>query len=175
MSKSKSGILQLIFDIAKAIGVAFLIFFACQVFILASIEGEDRQIIIGTLLTVLFIIFYSVAFYLMHVRKCIADYALDMKDEKYSFKSDIKNVLAGEGKQLAVVYGILAVIMQICMLIPVRIPVTVILMPLFPIYMVLNVPVLSGLLGWIIATAGSILTSAYGHSRLYIMRAKGKL
>ena len=175
MIKSKSGIIQLLFDIAKAIGVAFLIFFACQIFILASIEGEDNQIIIGTVLTLLFIIFYLVSFYLMHVRKCIADYALDMKDEKYSFKSDIKTILAGEGKQLAVVYGILAVIMQICMLIPARIPVTVILMPLFPIYMVLNIPILSGFLGWIIATAGSIFTIVYGHSHVYKMRAKGKL
>ena len=175
MRKQKNVIFQLLFDIAKTICVAFIIFFVCQVFILASIEGQESQLVIGLVFSILFNIFYFVAFYIMRVRRCMADYSLDMNHEKYSFKEDIKTIVAGEGKQIATVYGILAVIMQICMLLPIRNPVTVMLMPLFPIYVVLSVPVLSGLLGWIIATMGSILTIAYGHSRLYKLKAKGKL
>ena len=165
---------QLLIDLLKTVLLSFVFYFI-SVFLLAAIlEGEESNYV-SALVAAIVYAFYFIAFYLMHARRSMDDYSLNMTDEKYSFKEDFKVIFAGDGKRLAIIYGVLAVVMDVCMHLPFRVPVTAALFPLFPIYMIADIPVLIVAIGWFIITVGSILTIAYSHRRVHTLKAKGKL
>lgn len=173
--QERSPYVQLLLDLLKTILVSFLFYFLSVNLIGAIFEEEQSKLLIAASVTAIIYVFYFIAFYIMHARKSMEDYSLNMSDEKYSFKEDFKAILAEDGKRLAVIYGVLAVVMEVCMHLPIRIPITVALFPVFPIYMITDIPVLTAILGWAIVTAGSILTIAYSHRRVHTLKAKGKL
>lgn len=166
--------MRLLLDLLKTIGISFLIFFLLNNLIRAFFEGEDSQRVIDIVWGIVFYVFYVFAFYLMHARKSADDYSLTLKDEKYSFSDDIKAIMSGEGKYLAIILGVLAAVFAIAEIVPVYF-LTTILMPIFPIRFIVAVPVLSAVLGWIIITPLSVLVIAYGHYRVHVLRKQGKI
>ncbi len=165
---------QLLIDFLKTILVSDLFYFLSINLIGAILEDEKSVLVISAVLMVVFYAYYFIAFYIMHARRSMDDYSLDMED-KYSFKDDLKAILAEDGKRLAILYGILSIIMQLLYLLPIRTPIPSLLLPVFPIYLLFAVPVLTAIIGWGIATAGSILVIAYSHRRVHTLKAKGKL
>lgn len=137
-------------------------------------EGEKNQQTINIVWGVAFHFFYALAFYWMHARRSADEYSLTLKDEKYSFADDIKTIMAGEGKYLAIILGVLAAIFAICELATVAF-IHTLLLPIFPIRFIVSVPVLSALLGWMIITPLSVIVIAFGHKRVHVLREKGDI
>ncbi len=177
MSQNNISYRKLVFDLLKTLGVSFLAFFLTNNLIRAFLEGEERGLVISLVFTVAFYCFYAFSFYVMHAHKSAVDYSLGMKDEVYSFRDDIKNIIGGEGKALMMLYGIFAAISAVCKILPAGVGAlpSTILLPMFPIGFVMGIPFLSEALGWVLVSVISVLTLAYSHRRIHVLRKKGKL
>ncbi len=175
MSKNNNSYRKLIFDLLKTLLVSFLIYFVSSNLLRAILEDEKDNGVISVFFMIVFYVIYNIAFYIMHVRKTTDDYSLGIAGKEYSFKEDIKGILAGEGKALAIIYGIFAALFTISELIPFLNLIQVFLMPMFPIVYLVSIPVVTGLIGWLLVTAFSVLVITYSHSRIHKLVKQGKL
>ena len=176
MSKQeKSPYLKLIFDLLKTAIATFLFFLLSNNLIRAIFEDEQDRSVITLALVITVYFFYFVAFYIMHARRSMDDYSLNMGDRKYCLKEDFKEIVTGDGKRLAIIYAVLAVMMELMARIKVLRSFAVVFVSVFPIFAISDFPVLIALIGWMILTAGSIITIVYSHHRAHVLKAKGKL
>lgn len=174
-TKNKNYYVSLLLDLLKTLLISFVIYFAVATLLAAILEEEKNAVVIQTVVSAVFYVIYYFSFYLMHARKDAEDYALNMPEGEYSFKSDITEIIKSEGKKLAVVYGIIAAVYEICGYLPKPNPISTFLLPMFPIAYVINVPVLSSVLGWAAVVAISVLAIANGHRSVHVKKKKGKL
>ncbi len=164
-----------VFDLLKPLLVSFLIYYVTNSLLRAFLEDETDKGAISVFFAVAFYLIYNIAFYIMHVRKSTDDYSLGIAGKKYSFKEDIKEILAGEGKALAIIYGIFAAIFTVCSLVPFLSIVSVLLMPMFPIVYLISIPVVTGIIGWVLVTLFSILVIACSHARIHKLMKQGRI
>ncbi len=174
-AKSKNYYVSLLLDLLKTLLISFVIYFASATLLAAILEEEKNAVVIQSVVSAAFYVIYYFSFYLMHARKDAEEYSLNMTDEEYSFKSDIADIIKNEGKRLAVVYGVFAAVFELCGYIPVANPLRVFLMPMFPIAYLINIPVLSSVLGWAAVSAISIFAITNGHRSVHINKKKGRL
>lgn len=176
MSKQeRNPYVKLLIDLLKTVIATFLFFLLSNNLIRAIFEDEQDMRVITLALIVAVYFFYFVAFYLMHARRSMDDYSLNMGDRKYCLKEDFKEIVTGDGKRLAIIYAVLAVMMELVARIKVLRALSAAFVPLFPIFAISDFPVLIALIGWTILTAGSIITIVYSHHRVHVLKAKGKL
>ena len=176
MSKQeRSPYVKLLIDLLKTVISTFLFFLLSNNLIRAIFEDEQDRSVITLALVIVIYFFYFVAFYIMHARRSMEDYSLNMGDRKYCLKEDFKEIVTGDGKRLAIIYAVLAVMMELIARIKVLRPLSAAFLPVFPIFAISDFPVLIALIGWTILTAGSIITIAYSHHRVHVLKAKGKL
>ncbi len=175
MSQNNVNYRKLALDLLKSIGVFYILYFLSVNLIGAFLEDEKDAGVIKVVLTVIFYIIYAVSFYFIHARKSADDYSMNVGDGKYSFKEDLIAVMKGEGKALAIIYGVCAVLYTIATLVPFLGFICVILMPIFPLYIIFSVPVASGLIGWLAVTALSVLAILISHARVHRLVRKGKV
>ena len=176
MSKQeKSPYLKLIFDLLKTAIATFLFFLLSNNLIRAIFEDEQDRSVITLALVITVYFFYFIAFYIMHARRSMDDYSLNMGDRKYCLKEDFKEIVTGDGKRLAIIYAVLAVMMELIARIKGLRFLSAAFLPVFPIFAISDFPVLIALIGWTILTVGSIITIVYSHHRVHVLKAKGKL
>ena len=176
MSKEeRSPYVKLLIDLLKTVISTFLFFLLSNNLIRAIFEDEQDRSVITLALVISIYFFYFVAFYIMHARRSMDDYSLNMGDRKYCLKEDFKEIVTGDGKRLAIIYAVLAVMMELIVRIKALRSLSVAFVAVFPIYAISDFPVLIALIGWTILTAGSIITIVYSHHRVHVLKAKGKL
>ncbi len=176
MSKQKrSPYVNLLIDLLKTVISTFLFFLLSNNLIRAIFENEQDRSVITLVLVISIYIFYFAAFYIMHARRSMEDYSLNMGDRKYCLKEDFKEIVTGDGKRLAIIYAVLAVMMELIARIKVLRSLSAVFLPVFPIFAISDFPVLIALIGWTILTAGSIIIIVYSHYRVHVLKAKGKL
>ena len=176
MSKQgKSPYLKLIIDLLKTAIATFVFFLLSNNLIRAIFENEQDRRIITLALVITVYFFYFVSFYIMHARRSMDDYSLNMGDRKYCLKQDFKEIVTGDGKRLAIIYAVLAVMMELVARIKALRALSAAFVPLFPIFAISDFPVLIALIGWTILTVGSVITILYSHHRVHVLKAKGKL
>ena len=176
MSKQeRSPYVKLLIDLLKTVIATFLFFLLSNNLIRAIFEDEQDRSVITLALVIAIYFFYFAAFYLMHARRSMDDYSLNMDDRKYCLKEDFKEIVMGDGKRLAIIYAVLAVMMELIARIKVLRSLSAAFLPVFPIFAISDFPVLISLIGWTILTAGSIITIVYSHHRVHVLKAKGKL
>ena len=166
-TKNKNYYVSLLLDLLKTLLISFVIYFAVATLLAAILEEEKNAIVIQAVVSAAFFVIYYFSFYLMHARKDAEYYALNMPDGEYSFKS--------QGKKLAIVYGLIAVVFEICGYFPAPNPLRTFLLPMFPITYLINIPVLSSVLGWAAVCAISIFAITNGHRKVHINKKKGRL
>lgn len=176
MSKQeRSPYVKLLIELLKTAIATFLFFLLSSNLIRAIFEDEQDRSVVTLALVISIYFFYFVAFYIMHARRSMDDYSLNMGDRKYCLKEDFKEIVTGDGKRLAIIYAVLAVMMELIARIKVLRSLSVAFLPVFPIFAISDFPVLIALIGWTILTAGSIITIIYSHHRVHVLKAKGKL
>lgn len=174
-TKTKNYYASLLLDLLKTLLISFVIYFASATLLAAILEEEKNVIVIRAVVSAAFFVIYYFSFYLMHARKDAEDYALNMPDGEYSFKSDTSDIIKRQGKKLAIVYGLIAVVFEICGYFPTPNPLRAFLLPMFPITYLINIPVLSSVLGWAAVCAISIFAITNGHRKVHINKKKGRL
>ena len=176
MSKQeRSPYVKLLIDLLKTVIATFLFFLLSNNLIRAIFEDEQDRRVITFALVISIYFFYFAAFYIMHARRSMDDYSLNMGDRKYCLKEDFKEIVMGDGKRLAIIYAVLAVMMELIARIKVLRSLSAAFLPVFPIFAISDFPVLISLIGWTILTVGSIITILYSHHRVHVLKAKGKL
>jgi len=176
MSKQeRSPYVKLLIDLLKTVIATFLFFLLSNNLIRAIFEDEQDRSVINLALVISIYFFYFVAFYIMHARRSMDDYSLNMGDRKYCLKEDFKEIITGDGKRLAIIYAVLAVMMELIARIKVLRSLSAAFLLVFPIFAISDFPVLIALIGWTILTVGSVITILYSHHRVHVLKAKGKL
>ncbi len=177
MSQNNTSYRKTVFDLLKTLLVSFLIYYVTNSLLRAFLEDEQNMGVISVFFMIAFYVIYNIAFYLMYVRKRTDDYSLGIAGSTYSFKEDITAIIKGEGKVLAIIYAVFAVILIVCGSTNTIVSMIsyVLLMPMFPILYVVDNAILSGIIGWVLVTAFSVLVIAFSRARVHKLVKKGKL
>ena len=168
----------LIWSIAKAdllSLVVYLVFFnLINALLYMDVPQEERNF---ALLYCAWAVIYAIVFYFVHIRKHSEKYVMMNQDAAFHWRSDLRAYMAGEGKQLLILYGVLAVIMEISMLaFPTRNPIGTVLLMVFPMVGVIRIPILRCLFSWAVTVLFALLLTVWGHRRcfLYLHRENRK-
>ena len=157
----------LIWSVIKAdiLSLAFyLVFFnLINALLYMDVPAEERNF---ALMYCALAVIYGVAFYFVHIRKHSEEYELMNRDGAFDWKRDLRTYMAGEGKRLLLLYGILAAVMEISMLVfPSRNPIGTVLLMIFSMVGVVKIPVLRSLISWAVTVLICLLLTVFGHKR----------
>jgi len=160
----------LIWSVIKAdiLSLAFyLVFFnLINALLYMDVPQEERNF---ALLYCALAVIYAIVFYFVHIRKHSEEYVMMNQDAAFHWRSDLRAYMAGEGKQLLILYGVLAVIMEISMLaFPTRNPIGTVLLMVFPMVGVIRIPILRCLLSWAVTVLFALLLTVWGHRRCFL-------
>ena len=120
------------------------------------------------ILICLFFIF-QIAFWISYTRRTSADFKV-IREDSFSWKEDLRETMASEGRVLMIVTAVLAVILEIAFLFENTASVTVrhALTPIFSIAGVtglINIPILRTLIAYALTVSGMIAQIVWQHSR----------
>ena len=116
-----------------------------------------------------FIGIYSIAINFSYIRKESNEY-YETNGNKFNWKQDVTEYLKMEGNYVLLVYGLLAVIMEIGYWIFMNVipnPVEMCLMFCFPLALVIHLPILRTVLAYILTIFLHFLLTEWNHYRMY--------
>ena len=85
--QERSPYVKLLIDLLKTVIATFLFFLLSNNLIRAIFEDEQDRSVITLAQVIVIYFFYFAAFYLMHARRSMDDYSLNMGDRKYCLKA----------------------------------------------------------------------------------------
>ena len=153
----KSGLLSFVFYLLSSVFIQIVFYSDVP-------AGEKRDF---TPVYVCMIFIYALANYFGYVRKNCETYEENMKDT-FSFKECLTDYIRDEGKYLFIIYGVLAVIFEICRhILPMpNIPGAALLF-LFPLAEIIRIPILDMIAAYIVTMVTVLAVSVYARYRVY--------
>lgn len=173
----KEFMIDLLKGIIKAILLSFVIYIFTANF-LAAIFYHDappgqRDF---TPIYLSFIVIYSLAINFAYIRKESNEY-YETDKKIFNWKQDVMEYLTTEGKYVILVYGILAIVMEIGYWIFINAipnPVEMALMFCFPLAVVINIPIIRTILAYILTIFLHFLLTEWNHYRMHRYWEQGK-
>lgn len=123
-----------------------------------------------------FIVIYSIAINFTYIRKESNEY-YETTAEKFNWQRDMTEYLKAEGKYVLLIYGILAVVMEIGYWMfadAIPNPVEMCLMFCFPLPLVIRIPILRTVLAYMLTIIIHLLLTEWNHYRMYQYWKQGK-
>lgn len=159
-----------IFGIIKSILLSY-VFYIPATIIMSMIFYQDVEM--GerdfTPLYLCMIFIYAIAFYLTYIRKSTSEKQIS-DAETFNWKFDLVNYIKDEGKYLMIIFGILAVILEVSYFILPRDTVNPILIVIgfcFSLTKVIEIPILRTVLAYLVTMTLILLLTTYRHYKEY--------
>ncbi len=152
MKDKSNNTSRTIFDMVKGIVISELL--ALGLYICASIpinlfiyheDYQSERDFTPVYFIMLFI--YVIANYLVYIRKNVANGEIGKESEKFDLRSDIVSYIRGDGKYLFAIYGVMATVSEVLLLLRSGAPVLFVFN--FPLTAVIGVPVIRTVVAYV--------------------------
>lgn len=173
---TKEFIIDLLKGIIKATLLSYGIYLLTANFLAAIFYHDTAGQRDFTPIYLSFIAIYSIAVNFAYIRRESSEY-YETDEKTFNWKKDTADFMKTEGKYVILVYGILAVVMEIgywLFLNAIPNPVEMCLMFCFPLALVIHLPILRTVLAYILTIFLHFLMTEWNHYRMYQYWKQGK-
>ncbi len=169
MNNNKDFVKRLIFGIIKSSLVALVIYLLSITlirFIATSVGGGDADAgmshpIVALSTQMILYLAFQIPFYFLYTVK-ESNYRKVKSAQTFDIKEDFLDFVKGDGKTLMIVFGVLAVVMELSLLIGIP-PVSTALLMTFSFCYSVTIPILRIVVAYALTVGTTLLTSVYRH------------